>query len=512
MESNASILALDMKSRTSLILAIVLLFHMAGRAFAATYFVSSAGSDRNNGTSVSSPWASISKVNRTQFRPGDFIRFKTGGTWAGQLRPKGSGIAGAPITLGAYGSGAKPVIDGKGVDGTAAIRLENQEYWTIENMEATNWAAHYGTRWGIYIGASDGRIKHGIKILNNTVREVYASPIRSPAADAGYPGFYKVGGIFIDIRAPGRADGVLIEGNYVTRIIGEGIAFFGQWEREGVMNYSNCSPHVVVRNNTVSRTAGDGILMLGTDDELVEHNLVEYAGALGVPGTDYIAGMWPTRHVNGLWQFNEVHHTAKWKGDGEGLDNDCFVKGITIFQDNYSHDNAGGFFLDCIAPDGGQSVVRYNISEGDAMIGDLHRDNALYYNNVFYAAGRILSARVEGSAKQGNLFYNNIFWCAGMKGFENQGFSHNAYYGGTTAMTDDGHAITGNPGFVNSGGVEKLAGFQLLANSPCLGNGLVIANHGATDLWGNPVSATLPPNVGAYGGTGVRVGAQPSGR
>jgi len=497
-----------MKSRTGLIAAIVFLMRMAGGALAATYFVSPAGRDANNGTSVSSPWASISKVNRIQFQPGDFIRFKAGGRWSGQLWPKGSGNAGAPITLGAYGSGAKPVIDGKGVDGSAAIKLYNQEYWTIENMEATNWADHYGTRWGIYIGANDGRIKHDLKILNNTVRDVYASPIRSPAANAGYPSFYKVGGIFVDIPAPGRADGVLIAGNTVTRIIGEGIGFFGQWEKNGVMNYSNCSPHVVVRNNIVNGTAADGILILGTDNELVEYNLVEYAGALGMAGTAYIAGMWPTRHVNGLWQYNEVHHTARWVGDGEGLDNDIFVKGITIFQDNYSHDNAGGFFLDCIAPDGGQSILRYNISVGDGTIGVLWRGNALYYNNVFYAPGRILSGDIEGSARRGNLFYNNIFWCAGMMGLENQRFSNNDYYGGAAPMAGDGHAITGDPQFVNP---RRVAGLQLLANSPCLGKGMVIAGHGGVDLWGNPVSATQVPNVGAYGGPGVRVGTLPPG-
>jgi hypothetical protein len=491
-----------MKSRTCNILGFLLLLQTAVPAIAATYFVSPAGRDTNAGTSVSSPWASVSKVNRTQFHPGDMIRFQTGGVWTGQLWPKGSGNAGAPITLGSYGSGAKPVIDAKGLEGKAAIKLYNQEYWTIENMEVTNWATHYGARWGIYIGANDGRIKHGLRVLNNTVRKVYASAIRTPGPNAGYPTFYKVGGIFIDIPAPGRADGVLIDHNDVTGIIGEGIAFFGQWDKNGAMDYSNCSPRVVVRNNTVRRTAGDGILLLGTDNELVEHNLVEYAGTLGVPGTDYIAGMWPTRHVNGLWQYNEVHHTARWVGDGEGLDNDCFVKGVTIFQYNYSHDNAGGFFLDCINPDGGQSVLRYNISEGDPMIGDLCRDNALYYNNVFYAPGHILSARLEGNGIHANRFYNNIFWCAGFKGMEHQIFSHNAYHGGVAPMAGEDHAITGDPQFVNPGNGAGAAGFQLLASSPCVANGLIIAGNGGSDPWGNPVSETKAPNVGAYAGVG----------
>jgi hypothetical protein len=486
------------------------LIHAADLSGAVTYYVSPAGNDAAGGASAASPWRSLRRVNRTHFQPGDIIRFEAGGQWTGQLWPKGSGNALAPITVGLYGTGAKPVIDGSGIDGTAAIKLENQEYWTIENMEVTNRAAHYGRRWGIYVGANDGRIKHGIKILNNTVSEVDASPMRSPAPDAGYPSFYKVGGIFIDIAAPGRADGVLIEGNRVSRIIGEGIAFFGQWDNHGVMNYSNCSPRVVVRNNIVNQTAGDGILVLGTDNELVEHNLVEYAGALGVMGTDYIAGMWPTRHINGVWQYNEVHHTVRWKGDGEGLDNDCFVKGVTLFQDNYSHDNAGGFFLDCIAPDGGQSVLRYNISVNDPAIGDLCRDNAIYYNNIFYAPGKIFSAKVEGSGKHANQFCNNIFWGTGMTGFENEVFSHNAYHGGAAPMAGDAQAIVGDPGFVNPASDQALAGFRLLANSPCLGTGLEIAGSGGMDPWGNPVLAGLRPNVGAYAGRGIHAGALPS--
>jgi len=486
-----------------LVIGLWLLSVLASTLFAATYYVSPTGNDTNDGTTETTPWGTVGKVNQTTFQPGERILFKAGGRWTGQLWPLGSGHAGAPITLGSYGKGAKPIIDAQGVDGTAAIKLFNQEYWIIEDMAVTNWADTYGKRWGIYIGANDGRIQHGLTVRGNTVSKVYASPIRTPAKDAGYPSFYRVGGIYFDIPAPGRADGVLIDGNDVTDIVGEGIIFYGQdVDHNNTMNYANCSPNVVIRNNTVSHTAADGIVMLGTDNELVEHNLVAYAGALGVVGTDYIAGMWPTRHINGVWQYNEVHHTKKWLGDGQGLDSDYYFQGTVIFQYNYSHDNEGGFLLDCVAPDAGQTIVRYNLSVRDPVVGVLYRGNALFYNNVFYSPGVALTGVLDGGTTHANKFYNNIFYCAGLHGLNGQIFSHNAYFGGITAMPEDASAITVNPKFVNPNSNDWQAGFQLQPESPCLAGGMLIPNNGGKDLWGNLVSTIEAPNVGVYGGRG----------
>ncbi|NIT72780.1 hypothetical protein GWO43_18265, partial [candidate division KSB1 bacterium] len=76
-----------------------------------TYYVDvSNGNDSNSGTSEASPWKSISKVNGTDFQPGDVILFKRGERWHEQLVIKSDGVSGSPITFGAYGSGAKPVI------------------------------------------------------------------------------------------------------------------------------------------------------------------------------------------------------------------------------------------------------------------------------------------------------------------------------------------------------------------------------------------------------------------
>lgn len=78
-----------------------------------TYYISqSTGNDSNNGTSSSTPWKTIAKVNAQTFLPGDFILFKRGDTFYGSITVNDSGTSGSPITYGAYGSGGKPIITG----------------------------------------------------------------------------------------------------------------------------------------------------------------------------------------------------------------------------------------------------------------------------------------------------------------------------------------------------------------------------------------------------------------
>jgi hypothetical protein len=79
------------------------------------YYVSNAnpvGSDSNNGTSTSTPWLTIHKVNNSSFLPGDSILFNRGNTWREQLTAPSSGSSSNPITFGAYGSGVLPKILG----------------------------------------------------------------------------------------------------------------------------------------------------------------------------------------------------------------------------------------------------------------------------------------------------------------------------------------------------------------------------------------------------------------
>ncbi|WP_319480781.1 right-handed parallel beta-helix repeat-containing protein [uncultured Draconibacterium sp.] len=79
---------------------------------ATNYYVSASGDDGNSGTSESMAWNSLAKVSSTTFKPGDQILFRKGDIFYGKLHLKGSGTSASPIKVGAYGSGAMPVITG----------------------------------------------------------------------------------------------------------------------------------------------------------------------------------------------------------------------------------------------------------------------------------------------------------------------------------------------------------------------------------------------------------------
>lgn len=69
------------------------------------------GSDTANGTSESEAWQSLEKVNEAKLIPGDQVLFKRGGLWRGQLKSQ-SGSEAARIKYAAYGTGARPIIQG----------------------------------------------------------------------------------------------------------------------------------------------------------------------------------------------------------------------------------------------------------------------------------------------------------------------------------------------------------------------------------------------------------------
>jgi hypothetical protein len=79
---------------------------------ATTYYVSPTGSDTNSGTSPSSAWQSLTKVDDTTLAPGSTVLFQDGGDWYGSQLVAQSGTAAQPITYSSYGNGASPTFWG----------------------------------------------------------------------------------------------------------------------------------------------------------------------------------------------------------------------------------------------------------------------------------------------------------------------------------------------------------------------------------------------------------------
>jgi len=92
---------------------LVFVVWMSGVASATSYYVSSStGNDSNIGTSSSTAWQTVARVNAQTLAAGDSVLFKRGDVWNESLAPSSSGSSGSPVSFDAYGTGAPPNLTG----------------------------------------------------------------------------------------------------------------------------------------------------------------------------------------------------------------------------------------------------------------------------------------------------------------------------------------------------------------------------------------------------------------
>jgi hypothetical protein len=86
------------------------LFSISSFCQATTYYVKANGGNKTSGLSDADAW-NYATLNSKRLAPGDVVLLKRGDTFFGELKVQ-AGKASKPITYGAYGSGANPVITG----------------------------------------------------------------------------------------------------------------------------------------------------------------------------------------------------------------------------------------------------------------------------------------------------------------------------------------------------------------------------------------------------------------
>lgn len=94
------------------LLLILFLLFLQQFSKAATYYISATGSDSLDGRSTATAFQTLGRVNALTLQAGDSVLFNRGNTFRGMLQIKNSGTASDPIYIGAYGSGAMPVLSG----------------------------------------------------------------------------------------------------------------------------------------------------------------------------------------------------------------------------------------------------------------------------------------------------------------------------------------------------------------------------------------------------------------
>lgn len=127
------------------VLAISFVAPQAAYAAGTTYYISTSGSDSNNGLSTSTPWRTLAKVASVTLGPGDQVLLKSGDTWTGEtLTLNGSGTAASPILVSNYGTGNLPHINRNDPTNTSAfgIHVVDDDGYKITNLEVSN--AFYG--------------------------------------------------------------------------------------------------------------------------------------------------------------------------------------------------------------------------------------------------------------------------------------------------------------------------------------------------------------------------------
>ncbi len=475
---------------------------------AANYYIdATAGDDANSGIDSTVAWQTLDKVNAQVFNPGDSVLFKSGETWNGQLTPKGSGTIDHPNVISRYGSGDRPIIDGQGaVD--YGVLLEDVDYWHVENLEITNLFATEGSRIGVFIHSTGGQRNH-LHLKNLYIHDIMGRYSFSMAGK-------NTGGIGIIGDGESRMDDILIEDSEIGNIVRVGIFTNGNTGSRGDRPITN----LVIRNNKIHHTAGDGAIIRYAYRPLIEHN-VAYENHNGDEDlVEYGVALWCRSTDEATFQFNEVYNT-RGSADGQAFDADLDAY-RTVVQYNYTHGNEGGFML--VYGSSSDAIVRYNISVNDGKVGS-HlldfpiwtnpRGSGVFHNNVFFLPAGNSSVIVDEALNTAR-FYNNIFYSedgADLEDASQAVFDNNCMFGYSGSdEANDPSGIYGDPQFVDEGshgiGVTFADGYTLLATSDCLDKGITkddmgdywLPDLGGRDFWGNSLTGVM--DIGPFSNSG----------
>ncbi|MDX2823231.1 discoidin domain-containing protein [Streptomyces ipomoeae] len=427
------------------------------------YIDATLGRDTATGTSPATAWRTLAKANATTFAPGDRILLKAGEQWQDeQLWPKGSGGAGRPITISAYGdpSARRPYIATNGkvpspfrADGTknpatvgltGAIVLRNQQYWDINNVElsndddfATDIKSGSYVRDGIMVSINADLLGNGADSIMDHFRisNIYVHNLDGPSTwqrihygavnfqvfgSRSYKEYGTGGYYFKDVR---------IENNTFENVELHAVQFAfnwfaadgadaGQydengkwhegWEQLWVRTRDLYSRDVYIGHNYAESIGQGAIQLANTKNMTVEYN--EVNGYLKrYDAVSCALYLWAG--ADSVMQFNEVYGGPDNEYDGTPWDLEYTNFNVT-YQFNYSHDNAAGWMA--YMGNSANPVARYNLSVNDngVLVKNMLSTNyspTYFTNNTFVYDGADLDYVHDETFLSRVYFLNNIF-------------------------------------------------------------------------------------------------------
>lgn len=330
-------------------------------ASATTYYVSqSAGNDSNNGTSQTTPFKTLAKANTlNHLKGGDSILLKRGDVWHEELVVPSSGTsATSHLVIGAYGTGAAPVIDG----------ADTVTGWSL--VTSNTYQSRRGTgTWKVFVDSiysPTPSLTHlgSVNAVSKTAGSFYADDdtLYVHLADDSSPakhtieasGVTRTIGVFASNKSY-----VTVQDLEIVRTTNSGIAF--------VLDYGNQSGNAANQYNTLQgltifNTGSYAPMPTGFDGDIVVRAntsggslalkgwqiLKNDAGMVDSPwGLNYnIAGIQLRGVTGALVQGNQVHTTNAMgiQDRPYGLATSC---GKTTIDNNSLTDNEGNISAQC---------------------------------------------------------------------------------------------------------------------------------------------------------------------
>ncbi len=518
-----------------------------------TYYISfSDGDDSKDGKSESNAFKNLGKINSITFAPGDKIKFKTGDTWKGYFKIRGSGSSPAPISIESYGTSSKPIIDGNGYQ--ASLFLENVQYIEVNNLEFKNEASHKKSDGSVKLMSGSSRngqderfgilaIRFGVgkninhlKISNVKISNIYPTPAEQSYNHQGYGMRFES---YNDAEL-NYYDGISIDNVDISLTGHYGIHIVNRMSGAQAEYYHR---NISITNSNFYDTGGSGIVIARSKNILIENSTFKGTGS-----TKDIR-MW--ERGSGLWFYtcndaivqNSTFEDAYGFQDSFGAHIDWGNERVVI-QYCLSKNNFGGFVE--ILGENLDSGYRYNISIGDGTRTGVHngnifwvsdfaganrrigsKNNFIYNNTVFVPStnpitnnpmspGILIRENTEHTFVYNNLIYVNSGASVNILTNNDSDlnfFRNNLYFGTVNINTSFEHhssEIFVDPKLINPGSTDP-NDYKLQADSPAIGKGILIngssdnrdfiKNNGGKDYFGNPVSNTEKPNIGAYNGS-----------
>ena len=321
------------------------------------FYVAANGHNLNPGLQ-SMPWKDCTPVNTRAWQPGDGVHFRGGDTFACGLvlGTSDAGTSGSPVEITSYGTGRAILQNATGevIAGTNTTGFNIHDINISGSSKSTNGnlCVHFTNTTTTQLGF--------IRLTDMDISQCGKRGWQFESVGTSAKGFDDVRVLRVDSHDNGW-DG----------------AWFIAWTTAGTTTYRrDIHTNVYVGYSEVYNNLGTvthpedlftgfGVLFIGVDGGLVEHNHVHHNGA---PTTSGGVGLLSGASNALTFQFNEVDHHDAGTFDGDGIDCD-FGSTACVVQYNYSHDNAGAGYqwwsgFNSMAWGGG-TILRYNLSIED---------------------------------------------------------------------------------------------------------------------------------------------------